>query len=121
MTKLIVGSVIFIALFIGGIVWYQSTPGKLDSFAMCLEESNAKFYGAFWCGACNKQKAMFGKSKGLLPYIECSTPDRRGQTPICLDKDIKSYPTWEFADGEITTGILTLQNLADKTGCELPQ
>ena len=121
MTKLIIGSVLFIALFIGGIVWYQSTPGELDQFATCLSDSGAKFYGAFWCPHCQKQKTMFGKSKNLLPYVECSNPDGKTQTKACIDAGIESYPTWEFVGGERLTGEIPLATLAEKTDCELPQ
>jgi hypothetical protein len=40
---------------------------------------------------------------------------------ICKDKKIESYPTWEFADGSRLNGEITLQQLADKTSCLLPQ
>lgn len=120
MNKFVIGVIVFIVLFIGGIVWYQSTPGKYDSFAMCLEESGAKFYGAYWCPACQSQKALFGKSKNELPYIECSLPGGQQQTQICKDEKIESYPTWEFADGERVSGEISLAILAEKTGCEIP-
>ena len=32
------------------------------SVAQCLTEKNAEMYGAFWCGACAKQKEVFGNS-----------------------------------------------------------
>src|SRR3989344_831978 len=86
-------------------------PGKLDGFAQCLEEKGAVFYGAFWCPHCQAQKKLFGSSAKLLPYVECSTADAKGQTAACIDKKIKSYPTWEFADGSRLTGELTLQQL----------
>ena len=54
-------------------------------------------------------------------YTECSTPDASGQTQVCIDKGIKSYPTWIFADGSILNGDITLQQLSDKTSCTLPQ
>jgi hypothetical protein len=102
--------------------WYKytSTPGNLDQFATCLSEKGATFYGAFWCPHCQDQKALFGKSKVLIPYVECSMPDQRTQTQICIDKGIKSYPTWIYADGASTTGERTLVQLAEKTGCILP-
>jgi len=100
-------------------------PGKYDAFAQCLKDKGATFYGAFWCPHCQAQKKLFGSSVKLLPYVECSTPDGSGQTKICIDKKIESYPTWELADGtrlpiENPAGV-TLQTLAAKTGCVLPQ
>lgn len=108
----------------GGVWWmvsYRSGPGTYDAFSQCLKDKGAVFYGAFWCPHCQNQKAMFGKSVKLLPYVECSTPDGRGQVPLCQEKEIKGYPTWEFADGSRETGEVSLTELAEKTGCLLPQ
>ena len=52
-----------------------------------------------------------------MPYVECSTPDAAGQTQICKDKNIASYPTWEFADGTRLNGEIPLVQLAEKTSC----
>src|SRR3989338_10861873 len=95
-------------------------PGKYDTFAQCLKDNGATFYGAFWCPHCNAQKKMFGSSVKLLPYVECSTPDASGQTQICIEKKITGYPTWEFADGSCLTEEIPLAQLAEKTFCELP-
>ncbi|HEV7702438.1 MAG TPA: hypothetical protein VGO63_03310 [Candidatus Paceibacterota bacterium] len=95
-------------------------PGKYDEFATCLKDKGAVFYGAFWCPHCQAEKKLFGSSVKLLPYVECSTADASGQTQICIDKGVKSYPTWEFADMSRLTGEIPLQQLADKTSCVLP-
>ncbi|MHB1316579.1 MAG: thioredoxin domain-containing protein [Minisyncoccota bacterium] len=95
-------------------------PGEYDTFATCLKDKGAIFFGAFWCPHCREQKAMFGNSAKLLPYTECSTPDGQGQTSVCKENDIKSYPTWQFANGDRSNGTLQLSELAEKTGCQLP-
>jgi thiol-disulfide isomerase/thioredoxin len=118
---LVIGGIIVgLVLIVGGSVWYQSQPGKLDSFAQCLGDQGATFFGAFWCPHCQNQKALFGKSEKFLPYVECSTPDGQGQLQVCIDEDITGYPTWEFADGERLNGEVELSVLAERTGCELP-
>lgn len=94
--------------------------GKYDQFAACLKEKGAVFYGAFWCPHCQKQKKLFGSSAKLLPYVECSTADASSQIQICKDKKVESYPTWEFRDSSRITGEVTLEELAQKTGCVLP-
>lgn len=99
----------------------SSAPGQYDTFATCIKDSGAKFYGAFWCPHCREQKAMFGSSVKLLPYVECSTPDGQSQTAVCKEKEIKSYPTWTFANGETGNGTLDFKALASSTGCALPQ
>lgn len=106
---------------IGAAVYYSNQPGPLDDFARCLGEKGASFYGAYWCPACNSQKALFGRSKQYLPYIECSNPGQTTQNRTCTDAGIEGYPTWQFADGERVTAVLPLAQLAEETGCTLPQ
>lgn len=119
--------IVIVLLIVGviGLVFLQGErteagPGKYDQFAQCLTDQGAKFYGAYWCPHCAAQKKMFGSSAKLLPYVECSTPNGQGQLPICMDKKIPSYPTWEFADGSRLTGEIPLETLAEKTSCALP-
>jgi hypothetical protein len=69
---------------------------------------------------------MFGKSEKLLPYIECSTPDSKGQLDVCKQAGITTYPTWDFATSsygpaERVTGEIELVDLAKRTSCTLPQ
>ena len=111
-------------VFVALIAWLIMTPGKagkLDGLATCIKDSGAKFYGAFWCPHCQATKAMFGSSAKLLPYIECSNPDGQSQNAVCNAAGIESYPTWEFKDGSRISGEQTLQTLAEKTQCPLPQ
>ena len=114
---------IIILVVIGGIVSLlvvqAKKPGQYDTFATCLKDSGATFYGAFWCPHCQATKAMFGRSAKLLPYVECSTPDGKGQLPICADKEIQGYPTWVFADGSQLSGEQSLESLAEKTSCSI--
>lgn len=116
------GVIVALLALMGGWTYYQSTlPGKLDSFAQCLTDEGATFYGAFWCPHCQNQKAMFGNSMEYIKYVECSTPDGQGQLSVCSDIGIESYPTWVFADGTRETGEQTPERLAEKTGCMLPE
>jgi len=95
--------------------------GEYDGFAKCIKDSGAVFYGAFWCPHCQDQKKEFGSSAKFLPYVECSTSDGRGQTEICKEKEIMSYPTWVFKDGSKITGKVEMLALAAKTKCEMPK
>ena len=113
-----------IAVVVGAILFFSlnnGQPGKLDSFAQCLNDKGAVFYGAYWCPHCQTQKKMFGKSEKYLNYVECATPAGDKRTQECVDKKIEGYPTWEFADGSRESGELALSRLAKKTGCELPE
>ena len=116
-------AVIILVVIAGGYFLWQRTqaPGELDQFTQCLKDKGAVFYGAFWCPHCQNQKKMFGRSEKLLPYVECSAADGRGQLPLCNDKKIEGYPTWEFADGTRLSGEIPLETLSEKTGCPLPQ
>ena len=118
-TYIVIGIVV---LLIVGIFMLPKSTGstKLDAFATCLGQKGATFYGAFWCPHCQAQKALFGASVDKLPYVECSNPDQT-QNKTCNDKQISSYPTWQFADGSRLTGEIPLDQLAQKTGCTLPQ
>ena len=120
--KTIIIVVVLLIIGLSAALWLKSSsqPGELDAFVGCLKEKGAVFYGTFWCPHCQKQKELFGKSAKRLPYVECSTPDGRGQSAICKDKKIESYPTWEFKDGSRLNGEIPLKELADKTGCLLP-
>ncbi len=115
---------IIIALILTGVAASfvaSAQPNKLDSFAQCLKSSGTIFYGAFWCPHCQRTKAMFGSAAKYLPYVECSTPDGQGQTQICIDKKISSYPTWVFPNSTTTlTGEHTLTELSQASKCPLP-
>jgi len=114
---LILGTILTAVMRSGSVA---SGPGKYDGFAQCLKDSGATFYGAFWCSHCQAQKKMFGSSAKLLPYVECSPLSGQGQLPICTEKKIEGYPTWEFADGTRLGGEVALEKLAEKTSCQLP-
>ena len=105
-----------------GFVWWQQSGrfDKLDDFAKCLKDKGTVFYGAFWCPHCQNQKKLFGPSAKYLNYVECSTSDGKDQLQICNKEKIKAYPTWQFQDGSKEEGELTLQQLADKSDCQLP-
>ncbi len=113
--------IVVVLLLLGmsyGIKGYQGTlPGEYDALATCLVDKGVKFYGAFWCPHCKEQKAEFGNSAKLLPYIECSTPDTKGVLPVCVEADIKGYPTWIFPDGSRENRVMTPEELGAKTSC----
>lgn len=119
---IILGIILVVILFT---IFVGKTEGKYDTFAQCLEENDAVFYGAYWCPHCATQKAAFGKSKKYLPYVECSNPDRTTKE-VCTEKNIgvqggDGFPTWIFADGSRASGVQPMTILAEKTSCELPE
>lgn len=108
-----------VAVFGGLIAWYKMTPGPYDALAQCISNSGAKYYGAFWCPHCQEQKRVFSKSAKYLPYVECSTPDQKGQLAVCNDAGITTYPTWIYADGTVEKGVKSPEYLAEKTQCAI--
>jgi len=103
-----------------GFRYYESAkPGQYDTFAQCLADNGVTFFGAFWCPHCKEQKELFGNSEASLPYVECSLPGGQAQNAECNEAGIQTYPTWEFADGERETGVLSLEMLAERSGCAL--
>ncbi len=119
-TKTFLGIIIGLVVVISGLfILNAKTPGKYDEFAQCIGDSGAIFYGAYWCAHCQSQKLAFGKSEKYLPYKECSTAT--GQNlDLCVDDNITSTPTWEFADGTRVSGVQSIESLATITGCQLP-
>lgn len=106
-------------LIVRGAQVSAENKSKLDSFAQCLDEAGATFYGAFWCPHCQDQKATL-KNSEFTPYVECSTATR-GQTEECAAASIESYPTWEFADETRLLGAQSLETLGVRTGCVAPE
>jgi len=108
-----------IVLGVGSSFFLHSGPGQYDKLAMCIKDNGVKFYGAFWCPHCQRTKAEFGSSEKFLPYVECSTPDGQGQTQICKDHNVTSYPTWIRPDGAVMNGEHAIAEWAAFSGCTL--
>ena len=89
---------------------------QLQSLAIHLTETGAKFYGAYWCPRCQEQKALFKASAKRLPYVECSSGGRGSPlTAPCVTNDVRSYPTW-IIDDQRYTGLQTPRTLAGAAG-----
>ncbi len=91
----------------------------LVGFAKALTAANAKFYGADWCPHCTDQKELFAEGANYLPFVEVTNPDRSPNT-IATQQNITSYPTWKFANGQVATGIQTLEQLSTLSGVAIP-
>ncbi|MEY4747026.1 MAG: hypothetical protein RLZZ416_75 [Candidatus Parcubacteria bacterium] len=111
--------IVLIAAGLGSSLLLKAAPGQYDALAKCIKDRGVVFYGAFWCPHCQRTKALFGASAKLLPYVECSTPDGQGQLPICKDKNINSYPTWERPDGARLVSEHTIAEWAAFSGCTI--
>ena len=82
-----------------------------SGLAQHLRRSGAKMYGAYWCGHCQDQKALFGRAFSQIPYIECDAKGPNGQPSLCQRAGIQGYPTWEIR-GRKYPGVQSLEALA---------
>ncbi len=111
---------IFALIIVVAIIASNSgAPGEYDGLARCLDEKGFKFYGAYWCPHCVQQKELFGSSADELPYIECSLPNNAGQTAVCAQAGIMSYPTWELPSGKRIEGLISIEELISFSGCSI--
>lgn len=89
---------------------------RLRALAQHLQDTDARFYGAYWCPHCNEQKKLFGASADRLPYVECTPDGRNGPVAVtCATNDINQYPTW-IIDGRRFPRVLEPRELARYSG-----
>ena len=94
---------------------------KYDSFAKCIATRNAKMYGLYWCPHCVEQKSEFGSSFQYVHYVECASEnDPHELMPACKAAGVKLFPSWQFGSDPPKEGVLSLEELSQKTGCSLP-
>tara|TARA_Y100001968_G_C19100630_1_gene592309 strand:+ start:143 stop:613 length:471 start_codon:yes stop_codon:yes gene_type:complete len=97
------------------LVQNKSTKSSIE-LAEFLKEKGAVMYFAYWCKYCALQKELFGNSAvSKLNLVECAEDGENNQSALCKEKGITSYPSWEI-NGEITSGALPLDELADLSG-----
>ncbi|HUO17459.1 MAG TPA: hypothetical protein VMX38_20930 [Verrucomicrobiae bacterium] len=109
---------LFAAAYYAG---YYYKAHKYDSFAKCLASKQAKMYGLYWCPHCAEQKQMFGASFHYVPYVECAIKGQpRVLAPECKAAGAKLFPSWQFGANPPKEGVLSLEELSEKTGCSLP-
>lgn len=119
-----VSALIVLGMFLhfSGVFNPAAGPEKpyLKALAVHLRDSGARFYGAYWCPACQQQKELFEASAERLPYIECTPNGRNGARSVaCTANDIQDYPTW-IIDGRRQTGVIPASELARLSGFTRP-
>lgn len=91
-----------------------SGPAQLEEFAKCLAGKGVSLAGTSTCHYCNEQKTMFGDSFSYIEFHDCGTD------PVwCAGNNVRSYPTWVFADGRRAVGLQSLKRLSELSGCTL--
>lgn len=109
--------ILVVGAFIGG-RYYRNH--KYDAFAKCMATKQAKMYGLYWCPHCIEQKEMFGGAFHYIPYVECAIKGSSEVAPACKVAGVKLFPSWQFGTEPPKEGVLSLEDLSDKTGCSLP-
>lgn len=109
------GAALSIAVLIGGYAVAPSPAAsqptnELTALADHLDDSGAKFYGAYWCPHCQNQKKMFGAAASRLPYVECDPRGTNAQPAACQAAGVQAFPTWVI-DGERREGEVSIADL----------
>lgn len=105
-------------LLLGTLTTASAAPAASDEqlgLSRHLKSVGALFYGAWWCPACTRQKAVFGEQAAQeLPYVECDrVPSDRER---CEAARIKAFPTWDLKGKERLTGVQSLEELKGWSG-----
>lgn len=97
------------------IITSESTKESIV-FAKYLKDNGVVKYSAYWCPNCLNQGELFGKQAYKeLNVIECARDGKNSQTQLCIDKNIKGFPSWEI-NGKIIIGVQTLKELSNLSG-----
>lgn len=91
---------------------------RLERLAVHLNETGARYYGAYWCPACQQQHRLFRSASEKLPYVECSPDGRHGRPAAeCTRAGVSSFPTWNIR-GRVYEGVIAPEDLARYSGFE---
>ena len=92
----------------------ESTKESIE-LAKYLNDKGVVKYSAYWCPNCLNQSELFGKQAYKeLNVVECARDGKNSQTQLCIDKNIKGFPTWEI-NGKLILGVLSLKELSKLT------
>ena len=97
------------------IVTSESTKESIE-LAKYLNDKGVVKYSAYWCPNCLNQSELFGKQAYReLNVVECARDGIDSQTQLCIDKNVKGFPTWEI-NGKLILGVLSLKELSRLSG-----
>ena len=97
------------------IITSESNKESIE-LAKYLTDKGVVKYSAYWCPNCLNQSELFGKQAYKeLNVVECARDGKNSQTQLCIDKNIKGFPTWEI-NGKLILGVLSLKELSKLTG-----
>ena len=103
--------IIAVVLIISYIYLKKDKNGNLDEETIKCIAEKTKIYTSATCGACKKQKEIFGEYYKLLNETDCFY-----KTQECVDAQIPGYPTW-IINNQQNPGVKTIEKLKQLTGC----
>jgi hypothetical protein len=98
----------------------MASAAGYGTFADCVRNSGAVMYGTSWCPLCRAQRKDFRGYANRLDYVDCSIPGSKKTRSKCKTLGVNSFPTWIFGDGAKREGKLSVADIADHTGCAMP-
>jgi len=105
------GIIIFVLLLVSTVFYFKSKTNNPDEeLVKCIGEK-ATLYIQEGCHACEKQKDKFGNKLELINVVDCTET-----TEICLEKNIRSVPTWIIGD-KLIESVLKIDELKEIIGC----
>ncbi|CAB9515132.1 Vitamin K epoxide reductase family [Seminavis robusta] len=99
----------------------ETSSNKALALAIQMQSLDTRMYGAYFCDHCYDQKQAFGKEAfSIIPYVECTKDGKDSQLGLCLEKGIRSVPTWQIA-GKLYEGERSIDQLQKLVQAELEQ
>ena len=88
----------------------------LKEFNDCLAQKGIVIYGSEWCPACQALiQTLGGKEATASVYVECT----QNQERCGAEAKTGFVPEIQF-NGEVYQGSRSIQDLAELTGCKIP-
>ncbi|MEO1619121.1 MAG: peptidylprolyl isomerase, partial [Planctomycetota bacterium] len=91
----------------------------LVQFAQAIAGTNTRLYGAAWSSQTTEQMQLFADGANELPFVEVTNPDGTVNDAGIMN-NITQVPTWIFDDGSRAVGVLSLEELSQRTGISIP-
>ena len=91
----------------------------LVAFATALNDAGVQFFGSAFSAETTEQRELFEDGSDFLPFLEVTNPDG-SLNALGISEDITVFPTWEFPDGSRETGVLSLEEISERSGVAIP-
>jgi cyclophilin family peptidyl-prolyl cis-trans isomerase len=104
---------------VSGLVAEGEPAPDLVQFAKNL--INVRLFAAAWSQASTEQLQLFEDGAEYLTVQEITGGDRKlNELGMAEEIDLQKLPVWQFGDGTRYEGILTLAEISERSGVEIP-